>query len=80
MKGKDRRQRRLRFTQKVMLYLLSAYVLMAVLFGSMYYVNARDSTENRVIQEIAHSLERTHSEVQELITQTENVYLDLILD
>lgn len=80
MKGKDRGQRRLRFTQKVMLYLLSAYVLMAVLFGGMYYVNARDSTENRVIQEIAHSLERTHSEVQELITQTENVYLDLILD
>lgn len=80
MTGKDGRQRRLRFTQKVMLYLLGAYVFMAVLFGSMYYINSRDSTENRVIQEIAHSLDRTRSGVQELITQTENAYLDLLLD
>lgn len=80
MNRTNRRPRRLRFTAKVMLYLLAAYALMAVLFGGMYFINARTSTENRVIEEIAHSLDRSRDEVQGLITQTENVYLNLLFD
>ena len=52
-----RRSHRLRFSAKVMLYLLTAYVILAVLFGSMYYINARQTTENRVIAEISLQLQ-----------------------
>lgn len=75
-----RRSHRLRFSAKVMLYLLTAYVILAVLFGSMYYINARQTTENRVIAEISHSLDRTANDLENMISQTENVYLNLLFD
>lgn len=63
-----------------MIYLLAAYILMAVLFGGMYYKIARDTTEKRVIEQISHSLDRTRNDLETQIAQVENVYLNLLFD
>ena len=72
--------RRLRFSGRVMFYLLAAYLIMAVLFGCLYFVNSRRSTERRVVAEIARSLDRTHASVEGLIREVETAYIDLLFE
>lgn len=77
---KPRRLHRLNFSTKVTLYLLIAYVLLAVLFSSTYYINAHRTTEKRVIAEIRHLLDRTGSDLENMIEQVEKIYLNLLFD
>ena len=82
MAGKVRRAlpRRRHFSEKVIFYMMVGYLLMAVLFGCMYFVNARQSTEAQVVDQIGHSLDRTRLDLEGLIETCENVYVSLLSD
>ena len=60
--------------------MMVGYLLMAVLFGCMYFVNARQSTEAQVVDQIGHSLDRTRLDLEGLIETCENVYVSLLSD
>lgn len=76
--GRGRRRRR--FSEKVIFYMMVGYLLMALLFGGMYFLNARQSTESRMIEQIGNSLDRTRADLEGLIKTCENVYVSLISD
>ena len=82
MAGRVRRAlpRRRHFSEKVIFYMMVGYLLMAVLFGCMYFVNARQSTEAQVVDQIGHSLDRTRLDLEGLIETCENVYVSLLSD
>ena len=80
MSQTNSRWRRLRYSRRVMIYLLAVYFLMAVLFGWLYFINARHSTQRRVVEEIARSLDHTHASVEGLIREVETAYIDLLFD
>lgn len=80
MKNTRKNPRRLNFSTRVMIYLLIAYLLMAILFGGVYFTNVREITEKRVIEQIANFSVRTQDDFNVLINQVEELYLDLLFD
>jgi len=72
--------RRLTFSARVTIYLLVAYLLMAVMFGGLYYMSARDATRKRVVEQISHTLDQTSNDIENLISQVESIYLNLLFD
>lgn len=60
--------------------MMIGYLLMAVFFGCMYYINARQSTEERVIEQIGYSLDRTRVDLEGLVDTCEKVYVSLLSD
>ena len=70
----------LKFTTQITAYLLSGFVLLALIFSMLYYVDARRTTENAAIRDIEHSLERTRSDMESLISLTQSVMSNLMAD
>ena len=72
--------RRLRFSTRVMISLLAAYLLMAVMFGGLAFFSTRESSERRVSEEVDHALDHTRGRLETLIKQTETVYIRLLFE
>ena len=70
----------LKFTTQITAYLLSGFVLLALIFSMLYYVDARRTTENAAIRDVEHSLERTRSDMESLISLTQSVMSNLMAD
>lgn len=70
----------LKFTTQITAYLLSGFVLLALIFSMLYYVDARRTTESAAIRDISHSLDRTQSEMESLISLTQSVMSNLMTD
>ena len=66
MKRIEKTARRLHFSTRILRYLLLAYVLMAVSFGGLYYVNAARTTEQRILEGIGYAAERTGNDLEQI--------------
>lgn len=70
----------MKFTTQITAYLLTGFILLALIFSALYYADTRRSTENRAIRDVEHSLDRTQSELEGLISLTETVMSNLLAD
>lgn len=71
---------RIRFSTLVRNYLLTGFVLLTAIFSLVYYADARSTTHRSAVREIEHSVERTQSDLENLIALTQKAMSDLITD